>query len=316
MKNKLLLVPGQAKGGTTFFYDQLAKHRDCFNLPKSKEINYFSRHVKKSENKYLTFFPNHTSDKWFIDASPVYFQSPHFDPKELRSTLAEWDITVFVFLRNPVSYIYSHYLHDLKSHIGRLSSPKAQPLTFNLEDPSILEKYSVNYWPFLNTFRDMDGVTLKVFAMHDLFNGVVEAAVNKLGLPQEIRLDASQKSNVGGFVPKFYYGGEPGHFFYQDQKKYVVPEGALISACGQTSEIKYDVSEKLALDYFRRSASFTRELTISSDIIATKLDDHQKCCEAFGLNLPIQGVENGMITWRAPDGKVSDKILKEIADHA
>jgi hypothetical protein len=116
---RVLLVPGLAKAGTTFLFDQLAQQGGRFAPSRSKEINHFLRRPDSGRERYLDHFPSWDPAQVLVDASPAYLQQGDRDlAARIRRILQRDAVQVLILLRDPIDALLSHYLHDMKSHVG------------------------------------------------------------------------------------------------------------------------------------------------------------------------------------------------------
>jgi hypothetical protein len=122
------LILGAQKAGTTWLADVLGRQPGVF-IPPAKELHYFSRHYRRGEDWYHSFFdrvprnvlaqgeatPNYLAVTW-----PEYREVAH------RIALYGGDLRFVVVLRNPVDRALSAYLHHLaRGRFSPLGSPEA-----------------------------------------------------------------------------------------------------------------------------------------------------------------------------------------------
>lgn len=311
---RLFLVPGMAKAGTTFLFDQLVKSRDAFNIPDRKEISLFQKNTGVSEKKFLQRFPNGSENRIYLDVSPVYLNAGPEVAGRVAEVLPGWDIRVLILVRDPVSTLFSHYLHDLKSHYGRLSSPRARPARYSLADDAVLRKY---IRPKYETIRAYCGIfenRCAVMPMDALFDGRAETRIERLLGVALTAFNHGIRSNEGGFVPQYHYGGENGATFVQDGTEYRVPPRTLVSAANSRSEIQNDVAPDTAEKILSLAQSFTKEIELPREKIEALILDHRKICEAFDLPAAPEN-EKQTFAFTAEPGKVSKGVLETLAKH-
>jgi len=111
---KFLIIPGFAKSGTTFLYEQLANSGAPINLPKRKEVDYFRN--GNSFEGYLDQFQTQDPNKVFLDASPLYGLPNSDTVATIKKVLKGHDVKFIFCLRDPISRAYSHYMHDISTH--------------------------------------------------------------------------------------------------------------------------------------------------------------------------------------------------------
>jgi len=176
---RLFLVPGMAKAGTTFLFDQLVESKDVFNIPDRKEISLFQKNAGVSEEKFLQRFPDGSEDRIYLDVSPVYLNTGPEVPGRVADVLPDWDIRVLILVRDPVSTLFSHYLHNLKSHYGRLSSRRARPARYSLADDAVLRKYIRPKYETIMTYCGIFENRCAVMPMNALFDGRAETRIER-----------------------------------------------------------------------------------------------------------------------------------------
>lgn len=115
------LIIGAMKGGTTSFFQYLAKHPQI-NPPFRKEIKYFDIHYVQGVNWYRAHFPLRLKmggGRITGEATPYYMFHP-LAPQRVAGLLPR--VKLIALLRNPADRAYSHYNHMVR--VGR------EPLSF------------------------------------------------------------------------------------------------------------------------------------------------------------------------------------------
>jgi len=114
------LVIGVMKGGTTSFFNYLARHTQV-NPPFRKEIKFFDIHYLQGLGWYRAHFPTRFKMKPGMltgEATPYYIFHPSA-PDRIAKILP--DVRLITLLRNPVDRAYSHYNH--MARVGREPLP-------------------------------------------------------------------------------------------------------------------------------------------------------------------------------------------------
>lgn len=309
---KVFIIPGLAKAGTTYLFDQLIENDRTFNKPTRKEINYFNKKIKLSKKDYLKNFDETKNTKIFLDASPVYLQSGLPVADRISATLTNWETLVLILMRDPISALFSHYLHDIKSHQGRLSSPRRRLKNFDLNQPEVLAKYTKPKHTEIRKFFETFGSNCVALPMSSLFDGRAHAKIQTL-LGEDLKpFNAEARSNEGGFLPIFHYGGVNGSTFEQDGTEYILPPHAMVSAANARSEIRFDLNETEANSILSLAKTFTKRISFSRDTLMPLIVDHEKTCRKFDVSCPISAKYDHEITFDAPYGKVSNEILSNL----
>jgi len=106
-RNKIFVVAGMPRSGTTFLYHNLGQHPSIF-LPFVKEVDYFSFNYYLGLDWYLGLFREMRADHIGFDISPSYF----CDKLAIeRIKKFNSDIKVILAIRNPVEFALSWYAH-------------------------------------------------------------------------------------------------------------------------------------------------------------------------------------------------------------
>jgi hypothetical protein len=120
------IIIGSQKCGTTFLYDELAKHPSVAPAI-TKEIHFFDFNYERGVNWYRACFAQmrrqeDSQHRITGEASPYYI----FHPLVARRIAAVApQAKLIALLRNPVSRAYSHYQHEVRLGFERLSFDQA-----------------------------------------------------------------------------------------------------------------------------------------------------------------------------------------------
>jgi hypothetical protein len=124
------LVIGVMKGGTTSFFNYLARHPQI-NPPFRKEVKFFDIHYPEGIGWYRAHFPTHFKMKPGIvtgEATPYYIFHPTA-PNRIAKVLP--NVRLIALLRNPVDRAYSHYNHMVR--VGREPLPFEEAIEHETE---------------------------------------------------------------------------------------------------------------------------------------------------------------------------------------
>jgi len=150
------IIIGAQRGGTTSLYQYITKHPKI--IPAlHKEIHFFDINFKKGVSWYESQFRQNFSfslifkKKKFKDhitgeASPYYIYHPHV-PKRISNIIP--DVKLIVLLRNPIERAWSHYHHERRLGVEKLSfedAIKEEPKRLNGEPEKML--VDENYYSF------------------------------------------------------------------------------------------------------------------------------------------------------------------------
>jgi sulfotransferase family protein len=119
------VIVGAQKAGTTQLYAYMVKHPRCFGAAE-KEVDYFSKHPKRSVAWYRSRFPWRRRvwrrQSQVLEASPSYLPTPGA-LRKMQTVLP--NARVIVLLRDPVSRAFSHYQHKKTRHLETRSFEQA-----------------------------------------------------------------------------------------------------------------------------------------------------------------------------------------------
>ncbi len=102
---RIFIVAGMPRVGTTFLYHYLQQHPDIV-LPATKELNFFSLHYEKGIEHYRSLFPSDRRDRWTGDISPLYFMDPEA-PARIREAMP--GARVILGVRQPTDWVISFH---------------------------------------------------------------------------------------------------------------------------------------------------------------------------------------------------------------
>ncbi|HEV7268451.1 MAG TPA: FkbM family methyltransferase [Falsiroseomonas sp.] len=310
-----LVIPGLAKAGTTFLFEQLAAQPDRFGRAREKEIGYFSRPGAVAREEYLALFPQKDRGRILLDASPAYIQNRADTARRLREALAGDRVDVAILLRDPIDALFSHYLHDLKSTIGRPSWMAQRPESYALTEEAVLDRYKRPRAAAVEAFKDVFGAKCRGFHMAALFDGTARAALGAM-LGVELRgFDTQQVANRGGFVPGYVYGGAEGAETRQGGQGWRVPPGTLVFVAEERSELHPDMPEDAAEALLRLGASFTAEIVLPIGLLQPVVEDYLAMCRILGL-APALKPRGETVRFAAPRAGLSEQVLARLPRRA
>ncbi|WP_372620497.1 FkbM family methyltransferase [Falsiroseomonas sp.] len=307
-----LVIPGLAKAGTTFLFEQLAAQPALFGRAREKEIGYFSRPGAVTREDYLALFPEADRGRILLDASPAYIQNRPDTARRLREALAGDRVDVVILLRDPIDALFSHYLHDLKSTIGRPSWIAERPESYALSEEAVLARYLRPRAAAVEAFKDVFGERCRGFHMAALFDGTAQAALGAM-LGVELRgFDTRRVANRGGFVPGYVYGGAEGVAYRQGGQAWHVPPGTLVFVAEERSELHPDMPGDAAEALIRLGASFTAEIVLPAATLQPVVEDYLAMCRTLGLP-PALKPRGEAVRFAAPRAGVSEQVLARLA---
>ena len=108
------LYVGTDKAGSTFIYELLRAHPDCF-VPRAKDIYYFDKHYARGPQWYAQFFAGAAGKVCIGELSHDYLHS-RVAALRIRRDLGQ--IRIIISIREPVSRAFSSYLFLLRHGIS------------------------------------------------------------------------------------------------------------------------------------------------------------------------------------------------------
>lgn len=121
-----LFIVGSMKCGTTILFDFLTSHEEVAG-GDTKEIHFFSLYHEKGEAWYAERFNNSGHARYYLDASPTYFDMCLDIPTAERIKDSCPNAKIILLIRNPIERAASQFNHLKK--INKL--PFLQELTFD-----------------------------------------------------------------------------------------------------------------------------------------------------------------------------------------
>jgi hypothetical protein len=309
----ILLIPGLAKAGTTFLFDQLAGQAPRFVTSRTKEANVFSREAAPRRSAYLARFPTLDPAAVLVDASPTYLETADVTvAARIDAVLGGDAVQALVLLRDPVDAVFSHYLHAMKSWIGRPSRDGGRPASHALTDARTLGRYLRRRAPALAALRQLLGPRLQGAPMAALFDGGVAALLAQMfGVPVA-PFEASRAANPGGFVPAYIAGGSAGALYRQDGQAWRVPPGALLFVAEERSEFHPTFPEAEAASLVALGATYTREAEIPLASLVPAIEDHAAMAAILGVP-PLTKPRAAMVRFSARAARCAPAILARLA---
>ncbi len=111
---------GTQRAGSTYLYNLLKAHPDI-SLSTFQEVSFYSNNFQRGTGWYADTFPQNGLR---IDTSPVYFKMGHEVAPRIKAALQDQHPKFLVILRNPIDYVYSHYLMHLQNGFFKNNSDK------------------------------------------------------------------------------------------------------------------------------------------------------------------------------------------------
>lgn len=205
LKEKIVVVAGMPRSGTTFLYHQLDRHPSIF-VPFIKETDYFSVNYDLGSRWYLGLFQEMLAQQLGFDISPSYFVVPSvvdrimkFNSK-MRVVLAirdpaEFACSLYCQLRN-ATWRMPPFEEFIELHVGKLGP---SPVRLELRKNTVRGK--------LEEFRKVFGDNL-LFYTYDRFRkrplSVLQAIESFVGVPryfteetfENVVINAADRKNV------------------------------------------------------------------------------------------------------------------------
>lgn len=312
IKKKFLIVPGMAKSGTTFLFDQLQRQSNEFNPTKQKEVNYFSGH--RALEQYLPLFREAESPHWYIDATPQYMEVGGRAVENMATGLAGHNVKIIICSREPYARIFSHYLHDLKRHIAYFDARDFMLLNQNIYNLNSAWKY---FFPRSETVR----LLIERFGQDNVACFDLSKSMKKwnetnflkdfLSLETNICFDTSRVSNPGGWIPKVYYHFTNHLDIIVEGKIYALPPKTLLVVNGSDSRLLPNFPRDLAQILINNAQFWNFEFRPSylGDVANVLWDDYKEMLNMLGCS---DFIEPPQEVYRATEPKLSKAIADQL----
>ncbi len=183
--DRVVVIPGAMKSGTTTLFAYLAQHpQACVPSGGEKEVNFFSTDAYTGGlEAYQSRFEPDENHVFYLDASPNYTKYPSGPDTPALMAQLPLDFRFIYVMRNPVDRIESHLAHNAAR--GRFgSSHFVSPE--RLRTPIIASSYSTQLDRFVAAFPDIDErmLMLDFRELIDQPERTMEMVERFLGLPK------------------------------------------------------------------------------------------------------------------------------------
>ncbi|WP_422101638.1 sulfotransferase domain-containing protein [Vreelandella sp.] len=280
MKSKHLIIPGLAKAGTTFLYDQLKSNEAVFNLPVYKETDYFAS--RKTFEDWGKFWKSAEADKWCLDISPSYMNRDAEKVHNLSKCLSDREVKVVVCLRNPFEQIYSYYLHDLKALWSRLDLPLRER-NYHLFSKQAKVKF-IRRFEMVKHLHDVFG-SENVIGLNQksTYSNLARDTISNLISEDLNEFDVESRSNPGGWLPFFIYDKNKDVEYCDGQDVFLVPKGTLLCVNGDRSRLYRDFPVRKAENIIIDSQTWTRQAVYDKAIYQDVIEDYNQICDLLNV---------------------------------
>lgn len=275
-KLKLFVVPGLAKAGTTYLFNQLARNIEIFAVPKVKETNFFRHH--SDITSLNTMWVDHSASKWYLDVSPSYMQRNPVALKNLASVARRHHVHVVLCLRHPFAQTFSHYLHDLKASWVRFDKNR-RSRNFHFFSQDACDRYFIrraDKVKFLASQIGRDNIV--PFQFSEMFTDAVPRRLSEF-LGHDIRFETRLSANVGGWMPQILYDPNQDFDWSDGQTIFSVKRGRVVVVNGERSAVYDDVPRHKAENWVRENAKWTRVVTFDEPAFQGLVDDYYETCD-------------------------------------
>lgn len=305
-KTKHLIIPGMAKCGTTFLWDQLVNRTDKVNYYSKKELGYLS--VGNDYEKYLGLFDEQEAGRVFLDATPQYGDFYREFSANAKEALKGQDTQVIFCFRDPVARAFSHYRHDLSTHFWTSMMGDYSFLT-----EGALRKYLCPYSEMVKSLQNAFGAeNVHGFSFKQSKSTLPPSVLKLLGLPKSWKLDLDTNPALGGGVPRVVYDEKRETVLEQDGVLYSLPVKALLICTNRWTILLPNYPASLAEKFIRHSASWTKEFdraTLGSAWGAIQ-KDYDATLDALGM--PGDALKrDGKIPYKG-EMRMNDNVIEKL----
>ncbi len=256
MANKIrhLIVPGMAKSGTTFMWDQFVNRTDRVNFYPGKEIGYLA--VGNDIDAYENFFSSKDNSKVYIDATPQYGDTYKEFAENAKACLKDRETQVIFCLRDPIARAFSHYRHDLSTHFW--SSAMGD---YSFFSEGALRRYVRPYNDIVKTLINTFGAeNVHGYSFKQSKEKLPAKVLKFMGLPKSWKLDLNINPAPGGGLPRVVYDQHRSTMIEQDGAIYKLPAESLLICTNLFTHIIHKYPPDLARKFTSHSSNWTKEL--------------------------------------------------------
>jgi len=305
-KTKHLIIPGMAKCGTTFLWDQLVNRTDKVNYYSKKELGYLS--VGSDYEKYLGLFDEQKAGRVFLDATPQYGEFYREFSANAKEALKGQDAQVIFCFRDPVARAFSHYRHDLSTHFWT-----SMMGDYSFHNEGALRKYLCPYSEMVKSLQNAFGAeNVHGFTFKQSKSTLPPSVLKMLGLPKSWKLDLDTNPALGGGVPRVVYDEKRATVLEQDGVLYSLPAKALLICSNRWTMLYPNYPASLAEKFLRHSASWTKEFDRATLGQAWTViqKDYDATLDALGM--PADELKkDGLIPYKG-EMRMNDDVLAKL----
>jgi len=276
---KFLIVPGFAKSGTTFLYEQLVQSGASLNIPEFKELDYFI--TRSGFSGYLENFKTADPEKVFLDASPLYSISGKNIRRRIQETLRGHEVKFIFCLREPIARAYSHYMHDVSSHFYLYGHA---PYSFYSADA--LKKYFVPLAREVQAYIDMFGEeNVSAFGFESTGPDLAADILEYIGLDKDWKLNFSVNPARGNSIPRVHYDSKRHITLQNNGVLYAVPPRTFLIASTRFPQYRPDFPEEFANILKDNAATWDRQFDpkFLGDAVNIIREDYLNCFDILGM---------------------------------
>ena len=292
---KFLFIPGFAKSGTTYLYDQLAALHGQINAPTRKEIGAFK--LDMSLERFLNYYPNRDDGKIYLDATPDYLlpNSPAID--DIKRVLDGHDIKILICVRSPISRAYSQYLHNIRLAWRVGVAP------FPFYDPRIISSFIFAQAPLVAHTQNLFGVeNVFGFTAGERDSELPQGIRDHIGLGAAWALDPRGEQYSGGWMPEVYFDAREPLLIENSGELFELPRGTLMISMGEESFLKFNFPVTLGERLVRNASTWTRicepcNFGAAADVI---FEDYLETCQLLGITLRKNDDRSPLFARRPP----------------
>lgn len=304
--SKHLIVPGMAKSGTTFLWDQLVNRTDKVNYYPAKEIGYLA--IRDDWEGYMNFFPDADPEKVYLDSTPQYGDTYKEFAGNAKALLKDQEVQVVFCLRDPIARAFSHYRHDLSTHFWASVMGDYSFLT-----EGSFRRYVRPYHDIIKVLKNAFGAeNVHGYSFKQSKNNLPAPVLKMLGLRKNWKLDLTINPAPGGGLPRLAYDPKRPTFIAQDGNIYKLPPKTLLVATNIFSQLYHNYPEELANKVLGHAANWTKELDRS--VFGSSWKQIQR---DYDLSLRALGMEtekikaDGMIPYKG-EMPISQQVLDQL----
>lgn len=194
MKRPTFLFVGPDKSGSSWLYQILSQHPDCY-VPEAKDIYFFDRYYDKGLDWYWSYFRNAPDDATALGELSHDYLFSRKAAERIHAALPE--VTILACLRNPVERSVSQYQYMRRG--GEVGDDFWEAISAH---PKIIDnsRYLNNVQSYIDIFGRAQVQLLSFDDLTANARSFGEDVLSRLGLRSDVELPYEQRVREAGMA--------------------------------------------------------------------------------------------------------------------